>query len=506
MTTLPRWMRTIARILVPLSVLAALVAWGVSSPPGSSPDDDYHMASIWCAQGIEPDRCEEGTTEAARRVPAELVDWVVCFKFHPDTSAACPFDPEDLTNTKRGNWFVSGYPPLFYGTMSVLVTDDVSTSIILMRSTNALLYVGILTGLFFLLPRSQRSPLLWGAAITVVPLGLFLIPSVNPSSWAVLSASGLWVAAWGFFRARGWRKWALAAMAALLLVIGAGARSDAAVYGGLALVVAAVLSASRTRGFLRDLALPVALAVVAVLFFFSGGQSAVVAGDTAVTDAALPLSTMVFVNAKQLLELWAGVFGLWGVGGLGWLDTTMPGIVWVSAMIVFAGVVFWGLRRGRARKWIALSGVALSLVVVPMYILLHDGVVVGQGVQPRYIYPLVIILAGVALVGLPASALGLVRVQLVFTAVALSAAASVALHVNLRRYITGLDNQTFNLNNAIEWWWNVPVSPMAVWLGGSAAILLAAALLVAFAWPRAGRTSSLRSQEPESESSSLSAS
>lgn len=502
--TLPRWIRPLAMILVPLSLLAALVAWGVSSPPGSSPDDDYHMASIWCAQGIQPDRCEEGLTDASRRVPAELVDWVDCFKFHPDTSAACAVDVGELSSTKRGNWYVNGYPPLFYGTMSLLVTDDTSTSVILMRSANALLYVGLLTGLFVLLPRARRTVLLWGAAITMVPLGLFLIPSVNPSSWAVLSATGLWVAAWGFFQARGWRKWALAGMSALLLTMGAGARSDAAVYGVLALIVASVLSASPTRRFLRDLMLPAALMVVAVLFFFNAGQSAVVAGDS-VIEAQIPLSTLAFVNAKHLPELWAGVFGIWQVGGLGWLDTTMPGIVWVSALVVFAGVAFWGLRRGWTRKWIALAGVALSLVAVPMYILLHDGAVVGQFVQPRYVYPLVILLAGVTVIGLPARALGLARVQLVLAAVTLSAAASVALHVNLRRYITGLDNETFNLDAPIEWWWNAPVTPMFVWLAGSAALLLAAALLVTFAWPPRVEDPERRSQGIVSVPSSVSA-
>ena len=30
------------------SVFALGVAWAVSSPVGASPDDDYHLGSIWC--------------------------------------------------------------------------------------------------------------------------------------------------------------------------------------------------------------------------------------------------------------------------------------------------------------------------------------------------------------------------------------------------------------------------------------------------------------------------
>lgn len=473
--------RLVAAIGVPFALLLALMAWGVSSPPGSSPDDDYHMASIWCTGGLSEGQCEEGKSADHRKVPSELVDWVVCYKFHPEVSAGCPFVPDRMVDTRRGNWYDNGYPPLFYATMSVFVTDDVSVSIIAMRSVNAVLYVGLTTALFFLLPRRMRTPLLIGAAITLVPLGMFLIPSVNPSSWAVISATGLWVAAWGFFAQTGLRKWLLAAMSVLLLVMGAGARSDAAVYGVLALIVASVLSFRGERRYLIDLLLPVGLTVVAVAFFFSGAQSAVVAGGTAVSGGQIALSTLSWVNLKALPELWVGAFGDWEIGGLGWLDTTMPGSVWATAFAIFAALTFGGLRNAGARKWIALGGVAAALVVVPMYILLHDRVVVGYGVQPRYIYPLVVIFGGLALVGL-ARDLGLGRVQKVVVAAGLTIANSVALHVNLRRYVTGLDNPTFNLNDPVEWWWSAPISPMAVWAGGSVLFALAAALVVWQGW------------------------
>lgn len=227
--TMPLRARILA-IVVPIAALIALLCWGISSPPGSGPDDDYHMASIWCAAGIADGICEAGATAEERRLPAELLDAARCFAFHPEQSASCDVAEGEMRTTERGNWAVGAYPPVFYSVMSIFVGEDFSASIILMRSVNALLYVGILTALYFLLPTRQRVPLLWGAAITAVPLGLFLIPSVNPSSWAVLSATGLWVAMWAFFEQTGPRKWVLAGVAASLVIIGAGARSDAAAY------------------------------------------------------------------------------------------------------------------------------------------------------------------------------------------------------------------------------------------------------------------------------------
>ena len=483
--------RAVFAILIPIAMLVALLAWGISSPPGSSPDDDYHMASIWCGTGIVEGQCESTGAEQYRRLPADLVSAADCFAHDPNQSASCPLDEGALKATSRGNWVDKSYPALFYAVMSVFVGDDLSTSIVVMRSVGALLYVGLLTALFFLLPRPQRRVLVWGAAISVVPLGMFLIASVNPSAWAVLSATGLWVATWGYFQQTGVRKWLLAAFAVLLLVMGAGARSDAAVYGVLALIVAVVLSFRRDRRFAVDALLPVGLTVVAVLFFFSGGQSAIVSADTA-AETDLALSTLAFIDAKLLPELWVGVFGTWG---LGWLDTAMPGAVWVTTIAVFGAVVFWGLRVGSPRKWIALAGVAASLVVVPMYILLHDSVIVGYYVQPRYIYPLIIIFGGVAVAGFAKAGLGLGRLQLLVAAVGLTIANSVALHVNLRRYITGLDVPNFNLNGEMEWWWGPQISPMAVWIVGSLAFAAMMAALAWTAWER-GASTSVVQEEP----------
>jgi len=459
-------------------MLGALIVWGISSPPGSSPDDDYHMASIWCAAGDVDGRCEDTSSPEFRLLPRDLVKAASCFSFRPDQSASCPTS-QQLIRTDRGNWVDHSYPPYFYRFMNLFVTDDLSTSIILMRAVNAALYVGVLTALFFLLPRRMRPLVVWTSLISAVPLGMFLIASVNPSGWAVLSATGLWLAMWGFFRQTGRRKWLLGLLAVLLLLLGAGARADAAVYGALAMIAAAVLAFQRDRRYVIDLLLPAALLVVAVLLFYSGGQSDIVSGDTAVEDRPLALSSLVFLNAKLLPQLWAGSFGFWG---LGWLDTNMPGVVSVTALTVFGALCFWGLRAGGWRKRLALAGVAFALVVVPMYILVHDAVIVGEYVQPRYIYPLLILFGGIALVGFTQPSLGLSRLQLSVAGAGLIVANSIALHVNMRRYITGVDVQNFNLNWPIEWWWNTPLSPMAVWAAGSAVFAVVIALLIWLVW------------------------
>lgn len=481
-----RW-RAVAAVAVPLLLFVSLLSWAVSSPLGSSPDDDYHLASIWCGNGEAKNVCESGQRESTRFVPASVAGAPHCYAFNPGQSAACSPRSNDLIATDRGNWNGHAYPGVFYSIMNVFVGDDVDRSVLAMRASNAALYIGITVLLFFVLPRHARPALLWGALISVVPLGMFLIPSVNPSSWAILSATGLWVATWGYFmERRGIRKWLLAGMMILLLIIGAGARSDAAVYGILALFVGGALGFRRDRRFAVDTWLPLVLVGIAAVAFLNAGQSAVVAASTVVQHDAMDVASLTVRNFMDLPLLWVGVFGAWGMGGLGWLDTAVPPLVWVSTLMAFGGLVFWGLRRGSAGKWLSVAAIACALVAIPMYILVHDGVTVGVGVQPRYIYPLMIMLAGVVLVGLTGFRLGLGRVQLVCVGVILSVANSLSLHVNMRRYLTGVDVDSINLDVGVEWWWNTSVSPMAVWIGGTIAFALAVSVLFTMACGGAG--------------------
>lgn len=457
--------------IVPIMLFVSLASWAFASPVGSSPDDDYHMASIWCAGGTN-DLCREGQTATERRVPYELLSASGCYAFRPTESAACPPVPmTDLRNTSRGN-FDGSYPPVFYTTMSMFAGPDIPVSILLMRVFNALLFVGGVTALFLVLPGGRRGPLLWGLAATIIPLGMFIIPSVNPSSWAVFSAATLWIALLAYFRADSRpRRIASGALAVLATVMGAGARSDSAVYAGVAIVIVAILSFERSRKYALMALLPAILLIVAVGFFFASGQSAVV--DPGAAESAPSAGAqlgLVLANLVLLPGLYSGALG---TTGLGWLDTAMPASVWVSTLAVFFSFVFWGIRRIDRRKALALALALACLVVIPLYIMVKDGVMVGTGVQPRYIYPLLIMLAGIALLGFRRDDLGLGRLQLGIVALLLALANAVALHTNIRRYVTGTDSNGPNLNKNIEWWWQMPLSPMAVWIIGSVAFGIA---------------------------------
>lgn len=457
-----------------IAIFVALVAWAVASPPGSSPDEDYHLASIWCGQGLREGACGVGDSPSTRAVPKSLLD-SPCFARDPNASGECQYqvlshDAGKMAVSSRGN-FTGDYPPVFYWVLSHFVGPHIPRSVLVMRIVSALIGV-LLVGAVTLVARPVVGrALTTGLLVSVVPTGAFLIASVNPSGWAVIGVPTLAVATYAFLRTRGARRGLLAGLAALALTMAAGSRADAAAYSVVALAAAVVLAFPWPKPRLA-LLYPAALAGVAGWVFLSAGQSAAVDG----TQGVPPIRTLsgLLDITLNVPSLWLGNFGTWG---LGWFDTPMPALVPALAWAAFGAVVVLATRRVGAQQALAAAGVFVATTVVAVYFQSLSGAPVGAYIQPRYLLPMVALLVVVLLLGRGDTAPLLSRSQAVLVAVGLGLANSAALYVNIHRYVTGLHSGIVNLNDHVEWWWSLgPFSPMVVWLLGSLAFLAAAVL------------------------------
>jgi hypothetical protein len=492
-------------VLAPVLAVLTLSAWVFASPVGAGPDDDFHLVSSWCAGPTAAETCVPGAEQGTAEVPVALTE-VACFAFDPDESAACQNESgswslDALTETDRGN-FTGSYPPFFYAVMGTLSGDDVQTSALLMRLLTVLLFVGLTTALFIALPAHRRPTLLWGWVLTTVPLGLFLFGTNNPSVWAWIGVGSTWIALLGYYEAEGRRKPALAVLFVITAFMGAGARADAAIFTGFAIAVVMVLSARRHRHFVRDSVLPIVVGLIALMLFIASYFSrSGVSGFTGesysdpLRGGAVSERTEVLegfglfaYNLLNVTTLWTGVLGDWA---LGWLDTSMPALVSTAAVAAFVAVGFMGLARLWPRKAIVIAAVIAVLIALPLFILQRGGDVVGTQVQARYLLPLIVLLAGLVMLTSRDRPITLSLAQRVTVIIALSAAHFAALHLNLRRYITGFDASGPNLDAGIEWWWQGPVGPTAVWLLGSLAYtLLVAVLITAISRPQVARSRS----------------
>lgn len=475
----PHKARTLARKAgAPVLVLLALIAWAYASPVGASPDDDFHLVSTWCS-GSQADECLIGKTDSSRVVPLALLT-ASCFAFDAEASASCQGDSlaqdsAPTVDTARGN-FDGLYPPLFYAVDGLLASPNIADSVLWIRAFNAAVLVGLASAAALLLPASKRVAMTLAWLITSVPLVVFLAPSNNPSSWALSGTAISWAAWWGYFETNGRRRVGLGAVAVAASVAAAGARADGAAYVALGIACVALITwTPLTLARLRALATPLVVAIACGFVVLTSRQSTAIGGLDAGPNAKHGGVSLIAKNILNLPSLWTGGFGGWG---LGWLDTAMPPLVLWSAAAAFIGVVFTGLHQLPRRSAIAVGTVVFALAAIPLLILQEGGDPVGSNVQPRYIWPLVTLLAGLAIARVGRNIVTLGRTQIWLVGIALAGANSVALYTNIRRYVTGTDVQAPDLNANLEWWWPHAPSPMAVWILGSLAFAGAVTLIL----------------------------
>jgi hypothetical protein len=314
------------------------------------------------------------------------------------------------------------------------------------------------------------------AVSVAVPLGLFIIPSTNPSAWGVYAVFLFFSAFLGFVLTKNRRsRWILGPIALMTLLMAAGSRPDSALY--ILVAVAAVIVITFTRKMINPINISIVAALMllgAIFFFGSANTSATLTGApggglTTFTGGQL------YANVTNLPTLWVGGFGVWG---LGWLDTPMSPIVWVVGWGVFLSLVFAAIMYFNLQQALSVSLIFAALVLVPMLALTASGLIVGQFVQPRYLTGLLGMLVAAAMFRSSVSA-GLVmsRAQVWIIGFALMFAHFIALRTNLGRYLTGMSEVAENLDYGFAWWWvDRPASnelfwfsPNLVWITGSVA-------------------------------------
>lgn len=482
-------------IAVPVLLFIALAAWAFASPAGSSPDDDFHLPSIWCGLGEREGLCAPTGNPDTRLVPEALTD-ASCYAFESDKSARC-WDAEatGMDRAKRLNT-APLYPPLFYGTLSIFASPDVQTSVIVMRLFNAALYVSTLTAVFIALPRRIRPALVVSALATIVPLGLFIIPSTNPSSWAMLAATTVWICVYGALRTTGRQQAVLASLAVFGGVLGAGARADAGIFAIFGIGLAALLGVRRGRALLVPAIASAVIAIASIGFYLGAKQGGALVNGLPTANAPLTTDEQLS-NLMNIPSLWTGALGGWY---LGWLDTPMPSMVAILSSAVFFAAFGIGIHRLSRRRAVAVVLTVAALWGVPFILLAQSRAIVGAEVQPRYILPLMVIALGVATLTTKARETWS-GPRTVFAGVALSAAALVALHTNINRYTKGLDDISIDPGVRAEWWWSLAPSPGAfVIIGGVAftAVFVALGMALRKATPAAA-DGIVESSEPGSD-------
>lgn len=459
----------------------SLAAWAFASPTGSSPDDDYHLARVYCATGDY-----ECTPEGLRQVP--------CFAWMPKVTGDCTpaarianvpgirHEPMDDLAAPALTGIHDDRPEVIEAVLSRLVGDTLAQTTMRIRLLNVTLAVAI-AGLSVLLTRAAWRPavaLSW--LVAAVPLGMFVVSSINPSAWAIVGVVGLWGPLLTLVTGKRWDRSAAARLVfvQLVVVMAIGARTDAPVYVSIVALTAAVYAwqaAGRAdRALMLRLAVPAALVAqsVAVFAFVSMGRASYIASGLAVqrnrpTAAAGPEGPGVVYRSLS------GVLDAVAAPMLGWMDTAMPSLVAALATgALFAAAVVGAGAMDRPKA----TAVGVFLTLTGAFLVLVSSRV--PSTQPRYFLPLLMVASGLLL--LPprrGRARVLSRAQVALVLLGLVGANALALLVVIQRFSHGAQSAVPRPGDlaaapAPGWWWSaLPAGPFDLWLVGSAAFAAA---------------------------------
>jgi hypothetical protein len=472
--------------LAATGLFITLSVWGFASPPGSAPDDDFHLPSIWCAQGLVDGKCDpEVPGDGFGKTPDPLAPVAICFAFQSDISAACQSTYFDWNNKElRGSKINENkrFPNGFYWTMHLFTGDNILASAMIMRIINSLIAVVMLFSALFVLSNRLRIPLIAAWLAATIPLALFTIPSTNPSSWTIIGLSVFWAVLINSLIETDKKKILLSQ---LLMVISAALALSSRSESGPFLIVITASVFILLQGWnhlnivdIKKWLLPIILVLVSLYEFFTTpstlGISTGLPGGDENRTAALVWTT----NIMRLPALYSGSLGSWN---LGWMDTPVPDMTFFFAMFIFAGFIFVGLSQMEKYKTLAVLFLLALMAYMPLRILALGKNVIGENVQPRYFLPLLFFFIGLMLFStLKNYLITFSSSQLIFTAFALSIAHAFALHAVMRRYITGTDVVSWNLNRKAEWWWEPLPSPMTTWFIAVLAYSLVISIAVSY--------------------------
>lgn len=470
-------------LLAAIAGFLAIASWAVSSPPGSSPDENFHLGSIWCGTDFHDNGCSPLTASSNNHTVEVKTPHVmdVCFIFYPDQSAQCKWDERSKSTTLMANNGL--YPQGEYKLLNSLVTNNPYHSVVGMRLLNSLIFILLFILAIRLSTGFGKLAAFISVLLTLIPLGIFIIPSVNPSGWAFTAAATNWVFLKNILdnpsKSQTYKIVNFSLFLATILMA-MSSRWDVMTYivmSTFAILISNFKKIKKVEKFYL-----ISIGAIILWLAYLGLFSRLTSGSSNLTglgggNSDLSFSFLLRNSLENFMNLYAGSTGY--VWGIGWLDTHIPELVSIFGLLCWGIWISRLLPQKNIRSYFSTLFTLLALIVIPIYVLVSEKLLVGQQVQPRYLLPLLPIFFGITIYNASESNFTIANLKssTYLTSILLGITNFLSLHTNLRRYLTGLDVTDFNLNHNVEWWWNTGISPNAVLVIGSISFLVFALLI-----------------------------
>jgi hypothetical protein len=456
--------------------MTTLSLWAIAVPPGSTPDEGYHAATTWCVRGEVKGRCErlDGDSQLGPSVKVPyFTDY--CFNRGPEFAASCQSEISAKTLVIQSRMDRVDTRSLYYWVQSLLISTDPRVSLVAMRIFNASIFVFVVTSILYLLHARLRSAALAGLLLLLVPQGAYLIPSINPSSWAISAVSTNWAFLYALIHKypSQKRKWV---GAVYLVTLGLSfARLES--LGFIIFTTACVLVSSiRARRFTQGPVLIGAITVTLLLTVASrfGFITAFVSSvrNASSNSGGIDFFLYWLLHLVDIPAFSLGVnyqdFGPLG----GSLEILMPPIVPVIMIGLIALVAFLIVTHYSLSLLIFHLASASFLYLVLIQQLAAEMTYNPYWVQGRYILPLLPFLIAYSFVLSNLDVGRIHKPQLKFLGSFLAIAHSVTLLTVIQRYSLGSQLSVIKLFSQDSWSYFPNIDSSLIWLFGSLAFAL----------------------------------
>jgi hypothetical protein len=303
--------------------------WAFASPPGSSPDEDAHLTTAWCQSKYGSENCVE--------IPLRVVESGKCFFLDADTIPTCENKLSDSNVAPER--ILSGN--IYYRVISNLIEESsIDRSIVLMRLLNALIFSVLVAIVTLLSTRVVWQATILGLLIVNVPLGYFIISSINSSSWPFIFISLLFPLLYNLFNFQQSILILIFKIAILILLFQftKQVRADVILFVSIYLVTMIPLvyqsksQSQRSKSINRQLKiiLPIS-SVILTLFLLRELWNRSNLVNFRENEISL------WENFSRIPSLITGIFGGWGLGSL---EVRMPSISYVIILIIIFSIIF----------------------------------------------------------------------------------------------------------------------------------------------------------------------
>lgn len=468
-STIVRW----SWLWLPMAFFILGSSWAITSPVGSAPDDDYHLASIWCAQGDRDAAClDTGLTPPKFIVASGAINSGFCYATKPNVTGDCAnaeINSTEMFLTERLNNAQNLYPGGFYAVHSIFVGPNVERSVFIMRIFNILLTSVLLSLLIRVAPAGIRQSTLLTFIAAFTPLGVFLVASTNPSGWAIVGT--LFMTAFGLslMHRKTWRSrrtWLIATGLAISAAMAITSRVDSSAFTVIAVLLIFLLAgAVRIKQQWVGALLLVGIAVIGATTYLITTPLT----ETVSLGSQEQNPDLFWTNLFNVPDLIQGIVGGWP---LGWNDTVLPDVVPVIGLLIVGVLAYVGISSTWPWKSTAIALAAVALVGLPLIFMQLQGIEVGEVVQSRYLLPLFSLLMFALLIPRKAGAQLLInRNAGIAMAISLWFTLNLSWWVNAHRYAMGAGASFFDVD--ASWSFGLPLLFTAFLVLGSSAIFIA---------------------------------